>query len=55
MRITDLTTIRDTHRAALDAGCDDLVACSDNDCCPIPFAAIPTRPHRGTTLGRSEA
>jgi DNA-binding transcriptional MerR regulator len=39
-RIADLTTIRDTLLAAVDAGCDDLVACAEDDCCPIPFGAI---------------
>jgi DNA-binding transcriptional MerR regulator len=48
-RIADLTTIRDTLRAALDAGCDDLIACAGDDCCPIPFATITTRPHADTT------
>jgi DNA-binding transcriptional MerR regulator len=43
-RITDLVTIRDNLRAALDAGCDDLIACAGTDCCPIPFATITTRP-----------
>ena len=43
-RIADLHTIRDTLLAALDAGCDDLVECAGNDCCPIPFATITTRP-----------
>ena len=43
-RIADLRTIRDTLVAALDAGCDDLVECAGNDCCPIPFATITTRP-----------
>ncbi len=43
-RIADLATIRDTLRAALDAGCDDLVTCAGSDCCPIPFATITTRP-----------
>jgi DNA-binding transcriptional MerR regulator len=54
-RIADLITIRDTLRAALDAGCDDLVACADNDCCPIPFATITTRPHTDATDDRSDA
>jgi DNA-binding transcriptional MerR regulator len=48
-RISDLTTIRDTLIAALDAGCDDLVACAGNDCCPIPFATITTRPPEAAT------
>jgi DNA-binding transcriptional MerR regulator len=39
-RIADLTTIRDTLVAALDAGCDDLHECADSDCCPIPFVAL---------------
>jgi DNA-binding transcriptional MerR regulator len=47
-RLVDLTTIRDTLRAAIDAGCDDLVACAGNDCCPIPFATITTRPSQAT-------
>ena len=43
-RIADLGAIRDNLRAALDAGCDDLVACAGTDCCPIPFATITRRP-----------
>ena len=39
-RIADLQVIAGTLRAALDAGCDDLVACAGNACCPIPFATI---------------
>lgn len=39
-RIADLIVIHDTLRQALDAGCDDLFACADTDCCPLPFAAI---------------
>ncbi|MET8103014.1 MerR family transcriptional regulator [Streptomyces sp. NPDC005236] len=36
-KIADLTTIRGTLTAAVDAGCDDLTACSASPCCPIPF------------------
>ena len=54
-RITDLVTIRDNLRAALDAGCDDLIACAGTDCCPIPFATITTRPGVGVTQDRSDA
>ena len=54
-RIADLSTIRDTLRAALDAGCDDLVACAGNDCCPIPFATISTRPSPDPAQHRSDA
>ena len=42
-RITDLVTIRDNLKAALDAGCADLIECAGNDCCPIPFETITTR------------
>ena len=54
-RITDLLTIRDNLRAALDAGCDDLIACAGTDCCPIPFATISTRPGVGAPTDRSDA
>ncbi|MEV4199925.1 MerR family transcriptional regulator [Micromonospora globbae] len=37
-KLADLTVIRDTLRAALSAGCDDLVACAASTCCPLPFA-----------------
>jgi DNA-binding transcriptional MerR regulator len=53
-RIADLHTIRDTLRAALDAGCDDLVACANSDCCPIPFATITTRAMQPATQGRGD-
>ena len=43
-RIRDLVTIRENLTAALDAGCDDLIACASAECCPIPFVAIATRP-----------
>jgi DNA-binding transcriptional MerR regulator len=43
-RIADLATIRDNLTAALDAGCDDLVACASSECCPIPFTAITVHP-----------
>jgi DNA-binding transcriptional MerR regulator len=47
-RIADLTTIRDNLRAALDAGCADLVECAGKECCPIPFETISTRPAHGS-------
>jgi DNA-binding transcriptional MerR regulator len=43
-RITDLVTIRDNLRAAVDAGCADLIACASNNCCPIPFETLTIRP-----------
>jgi MerR family mercuric resistance operon transcriptional regulator len=42
-KIADLQVIASTLRAAVDAGCDDLVACADEPCCPIPFATIAVR------------
>lgn len=44
-RIADLTIVRDSLRAALDAGCDDLVACAESPECPVPFPAA-TRARR---------
>jgi DNA-binding transcriptional MerR regulator len=41
-RITDLATIRGRLREALDAGCDDLLACAESDCCPLPFEDLAT-------------
>ncbi|MFI6213261.1 MerR family transcriptional regulator [Nocardia brasiliensis] len=36
-KLAELTAVRDTLRAALAAGCDDLMACSENPSCPLPF------------------
>jgi len=36
-RIADLTVIADTLRAALDAGCADLIVCASQPGCPLPF------------------
>lgn len=55
-RIADLVAIRANLRAALDAGCDDLVACATAECCPsrsrpspsIPTASAPGRPWRAS-------
>ena len=38
-KLVELTTVRDTLRAALDGGCDDLIACAESPCCPLPFTA----------------
>jgi MerR family mercuric resistance operon transcriptional regulator len=43
-KITDLQVIARTLRAAVEAGCDDLVACAGEPCCPIPFATIARGP-----------
>jgi DNA-binding transcriptional MerR regulator len=50
-RIADLVTIRDNLRAAVDAGCADLMECASTDCCPIPFSTITVRPAVGTGTG----
>lgn len=49
-RIEDLEVIRKTLVAALDAGCDDLLACANSNCCPLPFAeiALPASPAKET-------
>ncbi|MEV0668064.1 MerR family transcriptional regulator [Actinomadura luteofluorescens] len=39
-RIADLEVIRSALRDALDAGCDDLIACAGEPCCPLPFAGL---------------
>lgn len=36
-KLAELTAVRDTLRAALAAGCDDLLACSEIPTCPVPF------------------
>jgi MerR family mercuric resistance operon transcriptional regulator len=47
-KIADLAVIRDTLRAAVDAGCDDLRTCAASRHCPLPFdelaAGGPVRP-----------
>ncbi len=42
-RIADLEVIRDTLRAALDAGCDDLAECAQTPGCPVPFTELAVR------------
>ena len=39
-KITDLTIIRDTLQVAVDAGCDDLIACAGSPRCPLPFTDL---------------
>ena len=46
-KIADLTLIAQALRSAVDAGCDDLLTCAGNECCPIPFAAIGIEPASG--------
>ena len=40
-KIADLTVMAGTLRAALDAGCADLVECASVPGCPLPFAEAP--------------
>jgi len=39
-KIIDLQVIAGTLHAAVEAGCDDLLTCAGEPCCPIPFATI---------------
>jgi MerR family transcriptional regulator, mercuric resistance operon regulatory protein len=43
-KIADLSTTADTLRAALDAGCSDLMDCAGQPHCPLPFAGIAETP-----------
>lgn len=43
-KFADLQVIAETLRAAVNAGCDDLVACAGDSCCPIPVAALALAP-----------
>ncbi|MEV6325614.1 MerR family transcriptional regulator [Nocardia sp. NPDC051787] len=36
-KLAELTAVRETLRAALAAGCDDLIACRQHPRCPVPF------------------
>ncbi|MGW5574173.1 MerR family transcriptional regulator [Nocardia thailandica] len=36
-KLAELTEVRDTLRAALAAGCEDLLECSRSGSCPVPF------------------
>jgi DNA-binding transcriptional MerR regulator len=38
-RIADLEVVRDTLRAAISAGCDDLLVCSHSPSCPLPISS----------------
>ncbi|ASF09455.1 putative MerR family transcriptional regulator [Nocardia brasiliensis NBRC 14402] len=42
-KLTELTEVRDTLRAMLAAGCDDLFVCSESPSCLLPFTADTTR------------
>ena len=40
LKLAELAAVRDTLRAALDAGCDDLTVCAETPCCPLPFDTV---------------
>lgn len=44
-KIDDLAVIRETLRAAVAAGCDDLMTCAQSPCCPLPFGEL-SRPRK---------
>lgn len=44
-KIADLSLIRTALTDAIEAGCDDLTACAQSSCCPIPFADL-AKEHR---------
>ncbi|MGV9408335.1 MerR family transcriptional regulator [Nocardia sp. NPDC003693] len=41
-KLAELHAVRDTLAAALAAGCEDLLACSQSPCCPVPFDPDPS-------------
>jgi DNA-binding transcriptional MerR regulator len=46
-KIADLEIIAGTLRAALTAGCEDLVTCAHTPHCPLPFADLATTNRTG--------
>lgn len=47
-KIADLTVIADSLRAALEAGCADLIECAGLPDCPLPFAGLAGAEDTGT-------
>ncbi|WP_049563981.1 MerR family transcriptional regulator [Nonomuraea sp. SBT364] len=45
-KIADLGVIAETLRAAIRAGCDDLITCAATPSCPLPFADLAGTGHR---------
>jgi MerR family mercuric resistance operon transcriptional regulator len=39
-KIADLQLIRQRLQAVAAAGCDDLIACAGEPCCPVPFEPL---------------
>lgn len=42
-KIADLQVIRESLLSVQAAGCDDLITCAEEECCPIPFVQIGSR------------
>ena len=49
-KIAGLGIIRDTLQAAIAAGCDDLMACAQTPCCPLPFSDLASDGRTGSAL-----
>jgi DNA-binding transcriptional MerR regulator len=49
-RIADLTVIKTALQQTIDAGCSDLMACAEAQCCPLPFVEL-AHPDRTTGQG----
>lgn len=50
-KLTELAAMCDTLRAAMEAGCDDLLACADSPYCPLPFTSESDDSAKGSTDG----
>jgi DNA-binding transcriptional MerR regulator len=50
-KIDDLQLIASTLRAALDAGCEDVLVCTTRPDCPLPFAEIAQQHDVSPTTG----
>jgi DNA-binding transcriptional MerR regulator len=51
-KLAELTGVREVLRAALDAGCEDLLLCAEIPDCPVPFT---NRNAWTVAVGRSQA
>ncbi len=54
-RTADLQVTRETLLATIDAGCDDLLTCAEEGCCPLPFADLASAAGDRVQLGIEEA
>ncbi|MET9284595.1 MerR family transcriptional regulator [Nocardia beijingensis] len=48
-KLAELTAVRDTLAAALSAGCEDLLTCSESPSCPVPFDVTPATASTAST------